>query len=131
MDIFLKSAAGTLVALVLYLILGKQSKDMSVLLSVAVCCMLAAAAMECFSPVVSFMDRLKIISSIDTTMYQTVLRAVGIGLLAEIISLICTDAGNSALGKSLQFLAGGVVLFLSLPILNQLIDLIEDVLGTI
>lgn len=131
MEIFVKSTVGTLVAVILYLILGKQGKDFSTLLTVAVCCMLATAAIVCLSPVIEFIDRLKIISNLDTQMFQIVLRSVGIGLLAEIVSLICSDAGNSAMGKSLQFLAGGVVLWLSLPIFTQLIDLIEDVLNSI
>lgn len=131
MEIFLKSTVGSLIAVILYLILGKQNKDLSTLLTVVVCCMLAAAAIECLKPVLDFIERLKIISNIDSQMFQVVLRCVGVGLLAEITSLICSDAGNTALGKSLQFLAGGVVLWLSLPVLTQLIDLIEEVLTSI
>lgn len=131
MDIFIKSTVGTLIAVILYLVLGKHSKDISTLLTVSVCCMLAAAAIGCLKPVIEFVERLKIISNLDTHMFQLVLRSVGIGLLAEIVSLICSDAGNVAMGKSLQLLAGGVVLWLSLPIFTQLIDLIEDVLKSI
>ena len=131
MELFIKSAIGTLVAVILYLILGKQGKDISTLLTVAVCCMLASATIECLKPVIDFIDRLKIISNLDSQMFQIILRSVGIGLLAEITSLICSDAGNAAMGKTLQLLAGGVVLWLSLPVLTQLIDLIEDVLQNI
>lgn len=131
MDIFIKSTIGTLIAVILYLILGKQGKDISTLLTVAVCCMLVSAAIECLKPVIDFVERLSVISNLDSQMLQVVLRSVGIGLLAEITSLIYSDAGNAAMGKALQFLAGGVVLWLSLPILTQLIDLIEDVLKSV
>ena len=128
MDIFIKSVAGTFVALVLYLILAKQGKDISTLLTAAVCCMLATAAIGYIQPVVVFIERVQQITNLEPEMLQIILRTVGIGLLAEITSLICTDAGNAALGKSLQLLAGGAVLWLSLPLFTKLIDLIEEIL---
>ena len=131
MDIFLKLAAGTLVSLILYLILLKQGKDISGLLTTAVCCMLAVGAMEYITPVIVFIDRLQEISGLDSTILQIILRTVGISILAEITSVICQDAGNAALGKSLQILAGAVVLWLSIPLFNQLLDLVEELLSAI
>ena len=128
MDIFLKLAAGTLVSLILYLILLKQGKDISGLLTTAVCCILAVGAMEYITPVIVFIDRLQEISGLDSTILQIILRTVGISILAEITSVICQDAGNAALGKSLQILAGAVVLWLSIPLFNQLLDLVEELL---
>ena len=128
MDIFIKSVAGTFVALILYLILAKHGKDISTLLTAAVCCMLAIAAISYIQPVIAFIERLQQITKLDSEMLQIILRTVGIGLLAEITSLICSDVGNAALGRSLQLLAGGVVLWLSLPLFTKLIDLIEEIL---
>ena len=128
MDIFIKSVAGVLIALIMYLILAKQGKDISVLLTVAVCCMLAVAAIQYMEPVISFVNRLQQLSSMEPAMLQIILRAVGIGLLGEITALICADAGNAALGKSLQMLACGTVLWLSIPLFAELIDLIEEIL---
>lgn len=128
MDIFIKSVAGTFVALILYLILAKHGKDISTLLTAAVCCMLAIAAISYIQPVIAFIERLQQITKLDSEMLQIILRTVGIGLLAEITSLICSDVGNAAMGKSLQLLAGGVVLWLSLPLFTKLIDLIEEIL---
>lgn len=128
MDIFLKLAVGTLVSLVLYLILAKQSKDIAGLLTTAVCCMLAVGAMQYISPVITFIDRLQEISGLDSAILQIILRTVGISILAEITSVICADAGNAALGKSLQIIAGAVVLWLSIPLFDQLLDLVEELL---
>ena len=57
--------------------------------------------------------------------------AVGIGLVVEMGSLICADAGNSALGKTLQILGAIAVLWLSIPLINSLIALLEQILGDI
>lgn len=128
MDIFLKSVACTLIALIMYLILAKQGKDISVLLTISVCCMLSAAAMQYLEPVITFVNRMQQLSNMDTGALQIVLRTVGIGLLGEIMSLICKDAGNASLAKSLQLMACGTVLWLSIPLFTELIDLIEEIL---
>lgn len=129
MDVFIKAAAGIFIAVVLGLALAKQGKDISLLLTVVVCCMVVTAAVAYFQPVIDFMQRLQSIGQLDPEMFQTLMKAVGIGLLTELMSLICADAGNASLGKTLQILAMAVILWMSLPMLNALIELIDSILG--
>jgi stage III sporulation protein AD len=131
MDIFVKCAAGVLVTVVLIITLAKQGKDISILLVVAVCCMVLGAAVTFLQPVVDFIKQLQSIGQLDSEMITILLKAVGIGLLAEITSLICADSGNASLGKALQLLATATILWLSLPLLNELIELIDNILGAI
>lgn len=131
MDTFMKALAGVLVTLVLYLVLTKQSKDISILLTVMVCCMITAAAVRYLEPVFDFFDKLKILGQLDSDMLGILLKAVGIGLLAEVTGLICADAGNSALGKTLQILASSAILWLSVPLFTSLIELVEEILVSI
>ena len=128
MDIFMKAAAGVLIALVLSLVLSRQGKDISVLLVLLVCCIVLTAAVTSLKPVVDFVQKLGTMGKLDGGLLKTLLKAVGIGLLAEIAGLICADAGNSAMGKSLQILASAVILGLSVPIFTQLLELIETIL---
>ena len=130
MDVFIKAAAGTLIALILYLILMKTGKEFSLLLTVAVVCMMAGITVVFLKPVIEFIQKLIAVGQFDSDMLEIVLKAVGIGLLAEITGLICTDAGNASLGKILQILASVVILWLSIPLFTSLIDLVEDILVT-
>ncbi|MBR7123180.1 MAG: hypothetical protein IKC95_06985 [Oscillospiraceae bacterium] len=131
MDTFIKASGGVLIALVLYLVLVKQGKDISLLLTLTVCCMVTAVAIGYLKPVVSFINSLQIIGNLDDTMLIIILKAVGIGLLSEIIGLVCADAGNAALGQTLKILAGAVILWLSLPLFHNLIELVEEILVSI
>lgn len=131
MDVFLKASAGIFIAVILGLTLAKQGKDLSLLLTIAVCCMVVTAAVTYLQPVIDFLRRLETIGQLDPNMFQTLLKAVGIGLLAEIMSMICNDAGNASLGKTLQILATAVILWMSIPMLNALIDLIDNILGAV
>lgn len=131
MDVFLKACVGILITVVLSLVLSKQGKDISLLLTVAVCCMVVTAAITYLQPVIDFFRELRSIGQLDSNMLNVLLKAVGIGLLAEITSLICTDAGSAALGKTLQILATAVILWLALPLFNELIELIDTILGAV
>lgn len=131
MDIFLKATAAVLIALVVGLSIGKQEKDISLLLSIAVCCMVVTAAVTYLQPVIRFFERLQTIGQLDAGMLTVLIKAVGIALLSEITGLICADAGNAALGKVLQILATAVILWLSIPLFERLIELIENILGAV
>lgn len=128
MDIFIKAAVGTLITLILYLTLMKAGKEFPLLLTVAVSCMMAGLAITFLQPVVEFIEKLMLLGQFDSEMLTIVLKSVGIGLLTEITGLICADAGNTGLGKVLQILASAVILWLSIPLLTSLIDLVEEIL---
>ena len=131
MDVFLKAAVCVLVAVVWALILAKQGKDISILLVTAVCCMVIGAAVAYLKPVLDLVDRLQSVGNINSDTLSIMLKATGIGVVAEVTGLICTDAGNAALGKTLQFLACAVILWLSVPLLNELLELLDEILGAI
>lgn len=128
MDLFIKTAAGTFFALVLFVTLAKQAKDMAIIFSIGVCCMVGVIAFSYLQPVVSFLHTLQEKTGVDGAFFQILIKAVGIALLGETASLICTDAGNSSLGKILQVLSSAVILWLSLPLLENLLDLVDGVL---
>lgn len=131
MTAFLQAAAAVLLAVVLGLMLNKQGKDMGTVLSIAVCCMVAMIAISYLQPVVEFLQKLETLGGLDESMVGILLKAVGIGFVAEIAGLICSDAGNSSLGKSIQILGSAVILWLSIPLFNNLIELVQEILGEI
>lgn len=130
MVLFWKAAAGALITVVLGLALGK-SRDFSMLLSLAACTMISILALTYLEPILEFIRELEGIRQLQGDMLSILLKAAGIGLVAEIAAVICADAGNASLGKSLQLLGTGVILCLSLPILRTMLDLIQMILGEI
>lgn len=128
MSTFLKAVSGILITTVICLVLNKRDKDVSALLSIAVCSMVAMAAMHFLEPVVEFLGQLQALGQMDSQMLTVLLKCTGIGLLSEITNLICADSGNAALGKMLQFLASALILWLAIPLLTSLTDLLQDIL---
>ena len=129
MDTFWKAAAAVLLAVVLVPAVAKTEKDISVLLTMAVCCLVAAAALSYLEPVLDLLWELKALGDLSGEMLEILMKAVGIGLVAEIAGMICADAGNGSLGKTLQILASAAILYLSIPLFQAFLTLVQEILG--
>lgn len=131
MSIFLKTAACVIVAVVLCIALSKSGKDISLLLSLLVCCMVIGVGLSYLESVFQFFEKLQAIGNLDTNKMEIILKATGIGMLGEITNLICIDAGYATLGKAVKVLSTAVILWLALPLLESLLDLLDTILGTL
>lgn len=129
MTLFLQACAAVLLAVVLILAQGKQGKDMGTLLALAVCCMVSLIAMRYLEPVIDFLGELEALGNLSGSMVQILLKAAGIGIISEIAALVCSDAGNSSLGKTIQLLGTAVILWLSIPLFTMLMELLQQILG--
>lgn len=131
MDDFLKIVGGVLIALVLWLCLQKQEKDISLLLSLAVCLLAAGIALKAMSPVLDFLRQLEAMGQLHDGILGILLKAVGIGMVSELAATVCGDAGNGAMEKTVRLLGTVTMLTVSLPIFQTLLTLIQELLGTV
>ena len=128
MDTFFRLVGGVLIAVVLGVTLSRQSQDITLVLSVGVCCMVVMAAAVFLTPVMDLIRRLQQLAQLEEGARNTVLKAGGIGLVGEIAALVCGDAGNAALSKAVQIATASAVLWLSVPLMEELLVLIREVL---
>lgn len=121
--------AAALITAILTLVLNRQEKDMGLMLSMAACTLILMLLMSFLEPVLDFLKELQALGDLNADMLVILLKAVGVGLVAEIAGLVCTDAGNASLGKTIQLLGSAVILWLSLPVFQMLMELIRGILG--
>lgn len=131
MEKFVQAAALVLIAVVLVLTLGKQGKDVGMLLTMAACAMVMLTGLTYLEPVMDFLIQLEDMGNLDSSMISILFKVVGIGILSEVAGMICTDSGNASLGKVLHILGTAVILWLSIPIFQVLLQLVHDILGEI
>lgn len=131
MDKFIQCCGAVLIAVILTLLIGKERKDLGLLLSAGACAMVAISALQYLRPVLQFISQLESLGNLDDSIVSVLLKVVGIGMLGEIAGLICTDSGNSALGKTLQYMSAAVIIWLSLPLFSMLMELLQRIMGTV
>ena len=129
MVLFWKTAAGILIAVVLVLAVGKQEKDIALLLTLAVTIMASLAAFTYLEPVLDFLYRLEQLGDLQSGVLGLLLKITGVSIVTELTAMLCRDSGNGTLAQGMQLLGGAVILSLSLPILETMLDLIQMMMG--
>ena len=131
MDLVYKITAAALVTTVLTLVVRREEKDFVRLLTMAGCAMAGIVLLTFLEPVLSFLSTLQTLGDLSGDMLLILMKAVGVGLVAEIAGMVCADGGNASLGKVIQLVGSAVILWLSLPIFQMLMDLMIRILGEV
>lgn len=129
MESYWKACAIMILTVVLGAALGKTEKDLSVVLTLAACCIILMVALEYLSDILVFLWDLGNNLGDRNPFTGILLKIAGVALVTEVSSLFSADAGNSSLGKAMQILGNSVILFLSLPILDGFLEIIREILG--
>ena len=131
MELFWKTLSAALVSAILVLVLERQNRDFSLLGTLAAAAMIAIAAARFLEPVIDFLGELEALGNLSGDTLLSLIKVFGIGMTGEIAASVCSDAGNSSLGKGLRFLTNAVILYLSIPIFSSLTDLFLEILGDV
>ena len=124
-----KAAAIVILTVILGVTIGKTEKDIAVVLTAAACCGVVSLAIHSLSDVIVFLWQLSNIS--DNQPYYTgmLLKVVGVAIISEMTALISMDAGSNSLEKAMQFLGNAMILSLSLPLFERLIEIVQEILN--
>lgn len=80
------------------------------------------------TPIFSYFSEIVAKTGIDSKMFKTLLKIIGVGYLIEFSASICIDSGNSSIADKIV-LAGKLLIFLiSLPIITSLFDMIMELI---
>ena len=67
-------------------------------------------------------------TGVQADLFSALLRIVGIGYLTEFAAATCDEAGNPSMAKKVTLAGKVLILILALPIVNNLIIIITDIL---
>lgn len=129
MELFWKALGAVLVSAVVNLCLERQSRDFSLLLTLAASSMVLLCSLKLLEPVISFLGRLEELGNLSSDLLLCLIKIFGMGMAGEIAASVCQDAGNASLGKGLQFLTNAAILYLSVPVFSALTELFLQILG--
>ena len=125
METYWKALGGLLIAVVLGLVLGK---DMSVMLSLAICAMVTAVAIHYLQPVLATIKQMEQAANFQGENFQVLIKILGISLLSEITAVICADAGAGSMSKVLKILTSSVILWISMPVFQSVLSILQQIL---
>lgn len=127
LDIF-KVLSFALVALLLILIVDKNNREISVLISLIAAVGIFFVVFLHVKEIVSVLNNLANGAGVNRTNLLIILKATGIAYLVEIVGNVCNDAGNSALASKVEMAGKISIAVLTLPIITSVINLIEGLI---
>ena len=125
MAVSFQLSALAMVAALLTVVIKKQSPELSLVLTLCACSLGAGLLLSYVEPVLSLACSLAERAQLDGKLTAPLWKCLGLGLLTEISSAVCTDAGQSALAKLVELGGGLLCLVVSLPLLQAVLALIE------
>ena len=128
MDAALKLTALGLTAALLALVVKKQSPELALALSLCACALGAGLLLKGIVPVLNLARSLADRAELDGSLTAPLWKCLGLGLLTELAAAVCADAGQSALAKLVELGGGLLCLVVSLPLLQAVLALIEEII---
>ena len=129
MDFYWRAAGAVLIVLVLGQAISR--KELALVLTMIVCVMVGMLLVTYLEPVIEFLKSLKKLGDIQGNMLEILLKVLGIGIVTQVIQMVCKDSGNSSLGQAMSLLGTVVILWLALPVFSSLIGMIQKILGEV
>lgn len=81
-----------------------------------------------FTAVINYFAKIFERTNIDSNVFLLILKIVGVAFLTEFASGLCVDSGSASLGDKIVFAGKILILFMALPIITNLIEMIIEML---
>ena len=131
MENFIQAAAVVLLTVIVAMTLDSHARTTAVMLVMIVCTMVLGAGLRVLQPVLDFIQSLSEMTMLQDEILGVLFKTLGIAVVCEIAVMICSDSGHTSLGKALQMLSNCVILWLSLPLFQALVDLLQTIMEAI
>lgn len=125
---FIKFATCAVVFCIVIMVVKNQEKQIGILLSIACSIILA---MSVLSSAVSAFQQLSTVfemAKIDTTLFESVLKIVGIAYIAELAGSVCEEAGTAMLASKVRIFGKITVLLQTIPLIENFITIVGGLL---
>lgn len=117
-----------LITVVASVILKQLKPEMTIFVSIAggivIILMLVSAVSSVFDGFKSLMST----TGVDSSLFKSVLKVVGIGYITEFGASVCKDAGVLSIADKVMFAGKICILLLCMPIINNLIEIIIGIM---
>lgn len=131
MNQFLQIIGISLIVVILSITVSTKEKELAMMISLSGILIIGIITLQFLFPVISFFEMLADIGEFPVSFLTILLKITGICLISQIAIQICSDSGNAAIGKMIQFFSNASILYLSLPVFQSLISLLQEILGKV
>ena len=124
----LKILAVALVTVFAHMLIKQTKPEIAIIISIVGSLIIIMMAVNVFSSVISSFYHVFKTTGIETALITPLIKIVAIGYIAEFGANICLDAGSGSVADKILFSAKIIILIISLPIINNVINMVVGLL---
>ena len=128
MEILFKVIGISFIAIICYAILKTTQPQISSLLLVVSGILILIILSDSILSIIGFFEEMTAKAGIGKNVFATLIKIVGVGYLTEYSVSLCEDNGCASLSKKIELGGKIAVLISSIPIITQIISMIEEML---
>jgi len=128
MNLLLQTAAAAMIAVVLIVLLKRNTPELSYLLAVVSAAAVLGVFLLLFLDIREYLDELSAAAGLSSAVTAPVFKAMGIGLVTKLASDVCSDAGQSAVAACLELTGSAGAVYAALPLMRGVFDMIGGLL---
>ena len=110
-------------------LIREKAGSLAAALSLAFCAAALLLSLRFFGPILDFAERLRTLSGLNGSVTSPLLKSAGLGILTQVAGSLCEDAGEKSLAKTVDICGSIFALYVSLPLMNSVLELMEHILG--
>lgn len=124
MDIVIRTVAIGVLGAILCLIIRRGAPEMGLVLTLLVSILIIAFVLQVVQTILGFLQTMFDVTNLSPQLLGVVLRTVGIGIATRLGADVCKDAGQSAIASAVEFAGCVAAIYLALPLLQAVFDMI-------
>ncbi len=129
METFLTVAGVCLCAAVLASALDRRDRVLGMALGLLAGAAALIAALRSLRPAAQFAEELSELSGLGGEYLLPLVKAVGVGVVSQISSDVCAEAGQRTLSRVVELCGVSAALLLTLPLLRATLELLRQMMG--
>ena len=130
MELILSLSAIALLGTVLAALLKPSAPAVAVAVSLVSSLVLLYRVFDLLGQTFASLSNFMAAAGLDGELYFPVIKAVGIAVVVRVVSGLCRDAGQSALGSKLEFSGAAASIAVCIPLIEQVFELMGSILSS-
>lgn len=126
MDVLMRVAALGLTGALTALLLKKNTPELALALSLAVCVLGAGLALDLFAQLRQILALAQEQTGLSPAVVSPVLKCVGVGAVTRLAADLCKDAGQEAVASAVELAGACCALVTALPLIRALLQMIGE-----
>lgn len=106
-------------------LIEKYNKEQSLMLAIAVCTVILGFVLLRLSPVLSLIEDLCTMCSVEEKYALIIFKSLGICYITQFACDICRDCNENAIATAAEISGKSALMIISLPLIEELVDFVK------